>query len=88
MAEQITKDAVNEAQSMGGPSPVDDTATTSSTITTGNGQAISNPSASTFNTSQTQDSSTAQAADQITPPIESYADGTSDNYGPEVSGVA
>lgn len=42
MAEQITHDVVKEAQSMGGPSPVDDTASTTNT-TAGNGEAPSGP---------------------------------------------
>lgn len=39
MAEQITRDVVNEAQSMGDPSPIDAPATTTTISSTGNGQA-------------------------------------------------
>ncbi|KAJ9644729.1 hypothetical protein H2199_003692 [Coniosporium tulheliwenetii] len=39
MAEQITRDVVNEAQSMGDPSPIDAPATTTTISSAGNGQA-------------------------------------------------
>ena len=42
MAEQITHDVVKEAQSMGGPSPIDDTASTTNN-STGNGEVPSGP---------------------------------------------
>lgn len=42
MAEQITHDVVKEAQSVGGPSPIDDTAS-STNNSAGNGEAPSGP---------------------------------------------
>jgi hypothetical protein len=42
MAEQITHDVVKEAQSMGGASPIDDSASTTNT-SAGNGEAPSGP---------------------------------------------
>lgn len=42
MAEQITHDVVKEAQSMGGPSPIDATASTTNN-SAGNGEVLSSP---------------------------------------------
>ncbi|KAF1966093.1 hypothetical protein BU23DRAFT_560553 [Bimuria novae-zelandiae CBS 107.79] len=68
MAEQITQDVVKEAQSMGGPSPIDDTASTTND-SAGNGEAPSGPNTldlkpsddPTMNSATPPDSSSAAA---------------------------
>ncbi|PSN62075.1 hypothetical protein BS50DRAFT_638655 [Corynespora cassiicola Philippines] len=57
MAEQITHDVVKEAQSMGGPSPIDDTATSTSN-TAGDGGAPSGPTNAKPTTSEAHSTST------------------------------
>jgi hypothetical protein len=60
MAEQITHDVVNEALSMGGPSPVDDTATTSNN-SAGAGEAPSGPATTNLKASYDTLSTTPNA---------------------------
>jgi hypothetical protein len=62
MAEQITHDVVKEAQSMGGPAPIDDTATTTN-HSAGNGEASSDPNSITLQPSEptSTDATSAEA---------------------------
>jgi hypothetical protein len=60
MAEQITHDVVNEALSMGGPSPVDDTATTSNN-SAGAGEVPSGPATTNSKASDDTPSTTTNA---------------------------
>lgn len=60
MAEQITHDVVKEAQSMGGPSPIDNTASTTEN-SAGNGEAPSGPSTIKANPSDATPTTNATA---------------------------
>lgn len=60
MAEQITHDVVKEALSMGGPAPVDDTATTTNN-SAGAGEAPSGPTTTDLKSSNDLPSTTTNA---------------------------
>lgn len=72
MAEQITHDVVNEAQSMGGPSPIDVNATT-----TNDSSAGTAPDSNTANHDQPATAST-NATTQIAPPLKTTPPDSSD----------
>jgi hypothetical protein len=63
MAEQVTKDVVKEAQSVGRPAPIDDTASTTSTPAV-NGELASGPATTHATTSEPNSTATnATSAD-------------------------
>jgi hypothetical protein len=70
MAEQITRDVVKEAQSVGGPAPIDDTASTTNN-SAGNGEAPSGPNTHDSNPSDdptaTNATNSASAASAVRP---------------------
>ena len=80
MAEQITHDVVKEAQSVGGPSPIDDTASTTNN-SAGNGEAPSGPKTTDSKASDSLATASAPAPDAASgaaqPP--STANGNLDN---------
>jgi hypothetical protein len=62
MAEQVTKDVVKEAQSMGRPAPIDDTASTTNTPAA-NGELPSGPATATSTSEQHPRATDATRAD-------------------------
>jgi hypothetical protein len=66
MAEQVTKDVVKEAQSVGRPAPIDDTASTTSTPAV-NGETPSGPATINSTTSEPTSTATNTTSADITP---------------------
>lgn len=84
MAEQITQDVVNEVQSMGGPSPIDESATTTSFTAAGDGLAQQQPTSASLEPADPKQAENATAGQ--TTDVEEARAGTPSMVGESVDG--